>query len=93
MADRVEQASADILRLELGSLEEWIGDQQVQVSDDIVKLDKVYNETKSNLESTNSFKSNEIASMVDPIQARINEKQAAYDSYGGLIRRSKDIYS
>ena len=93
MADRVEQASADILRLELGALEEWIGEQQVQVSEDMIKLDKVYSDNKRNLESTNSFKPSEVAAMIDPIQARINEKQSAYDSYGALIRRSKDIYS
>jgi len=42
MAERVEQTATDILRLELESLEEWIGDQQVQISSDIVKLGKVY---------------------------------------------------
>ena len=93
MSDRVEQASTDILRLELGALEEWIGDQQVQISDDIVSLNKVYDENKNNLEKTNSFKAYEVSSMVDPIQTRANERQAAYDSYGALIRRSKDIYT
>ena len=42
MAERVEQAATDILRLELGSLEDWIGEQQVQLSSDIVNLGKVY---------------------------------------------------
>ena len=42
MAERVELAATDTLRLELGALEEWMGDQQVQLSDDIVKLGKVY---------------------------------------------------
>lgn len=93
MSDRVEQASTDILRLELGALEEWMGDQQVQISDDIVGLNKVYDENKNNLEKTNSFKANEVSSMVDPIQARANERQVAYDSFGDLIRRSKDIYT
>lgn len=76
----------------MGALEEWIGEQQVQVSEDMVKLDKVYFDNKKNLESTNSFKPSEVSAMIDPIQARINEKQSAYDSYGALIRRSKDIY-
>lgn len=56
MAERVEQAATDILRLELGSLEDWIGDQQVQLSSDIVKLGKVYEQNKSNLSDTNAFK-------------------------------------
>lgn len=32
MADRVEQVAADILRVELGSLEDWIGEQQISLS-------------------------------------------------------------
>ena len=92
MSNRVEQAATDILRLELSSLEDWIGEQQVHLSDDIVKLGKVYDDNKANLQATNAFKQSEILSMVSPIQQRSNERQAFYDSYGQLIRRSKDIF-
>mgnify|MGYP000622125809 CR=1 FL=1 len=93
MAERVEKTAADILRLELGSLEEWIGDQQVQLSSDIVKIGTVYEENKTGLLSTGSFNEAEINAQLAPIQDRSNEKQKAYDSYGELIRRSKNIYS
>lgn len=56
MSNRVEQAATDILRLELSSLEDWIGEQQVHLSDDIVKLGKVYDDNKANLQATNAFK-------------------------------------
>jgi hypothetical protein len=93
MAERVEQAAADILKLELGALEEWIGEQQVGLSNDIVRIGKAYEETRSNLLSTGAFSEGEIASNLDIIQARSSEKQKAYDSYQDLIHRSKNIYS
>lgn len=92
MAERVEKAATDILRIELGSLEEWMGDQQVRLSDDIVNLGKVYENNKANLASTNAFKESEILSMVNPIQAKSDERQRAYDDYAELIRKSKSIY-
>ena len=33
MAERVESAATEILKNELGALEEWMGDQQVKLSD------------------------------------------------------------
>jgi len=93
MAQRVEQAAADILKLELGSLEEWVGEQQVELSNSIVKIGKAYDENRSSLSSTASFTESEILAYLNPIQKRADEKQAAYDSYGELVKRSKDIYS
>ena len=55
MAERVEQAAADILKLELGSLEEWVGEQQVDLSNSIVKIGKAYDENRASLAGTNSF--------------------------------------
>lgn len=93
MAERVEQAAADILKLELGSLEEWVGEQQVDLSNSIVKIGKAYDENRASLSATGSFTESEILSHLNPIQKRADEKQVAYDSYSELVKRSKDIYS
>lgn len=65
----------------------------MHLSNDIVKLGKVYDENKANLNSTKCFSREEIEAQVEPIQTRSNEKQKAYDDFGELIRRSKNIYS
>lgn len=93
MSERVEQAAADILKLELGSLEDWAGEQQVDLSRAIVDIGKAYDENRSSLSATGSFTESEILALLKPIQKRADEKQAAYDSYNDLIKRSKDIYS
>ena len=72
MAERVEKAAADILRLELGSLEDWIKEQQTQISKDIVNIDSVYELSKNNLISTNAFRHEEIQDQLKPIQDRSN---------------------
>jgi hypothetical protein len=70
-----------------------MGDQQVQISETIVQLGKVYEENKANMEKTNAFKPFEIISMVEPIQIRSTERQASYDTFNDFINRSKNIYN
>ena len=93
MARRVEQAAADILKLELGSIEEWVGEQQVELSKSIKNIGNAYDINRANLADTNAFTESEILANLAPIQKRANEKQEAYDKYGDLVKRSKDIYS
>ena len=93
MASKVEEAAAAILKDELGSLEDWIRDQQNTLKDEIMKIEGAYEETRKNLLSTGAFSEDEVRDQITAIQKKASVKKEVYDNYEDLLNRSQNIYS
>ena len=93
MSQRVEAASAAILKEELLSLEEWISQEQKTIAQQVRSIHAAHDAVKNTLESTGSFSQDEIALQLQAIESRAAERQAIHDSYGQLLERSKNIYN
>jgi len=93
MAKKVEEAAAAILKDELGSLEEWIKDQQKNLKDEIAKIEEAYENTRKSLLDTGAFNEEEVKNQLSSVQKKADEKKQVYENYEGLLTRSKEIYS
>ena len=85
MSQRVEAASAAILKEELISLEEWIANEQKAIADQVKSIYAAHDAVKSTLEGTGSFSSEEVAQQLSAIEERATQRQAVHDSYGVLL--------
>lgn len=93
MAAKVEEAAAAILKDELGSLENWIRDQQNNLKDEIMKIEGAYEETRKNLLATGAFSEDEVKDQLSAVQKKADAKKETYDNYEDLLKRSQNIYS
>ena len=96
MAERVsgkleEEANA-ILKNELTDIEGWINEQQEKVSEEAAKIEDAYKSNADSLGATGAFSEEEIRKQLAPVQARIDEKKATYESFGELLTRAKQVY-
>ncbi len=55
LSERVEEAATQILKDQISSIEEWIGEQQAKYSEDKEKIVKAYEENRASLLGTGSF--------------------------------------
>ena len=85
VSQRVEAASAAILKEELISLEEWIAQEQKTIADQVKSIRAAHDAIKSTLEGTGSFSPEEVANQLSAIEERAAERQAVHDSYGVLL--------
>lgn len=89
VSGRLEEASNKILKEELSDIEGWIIVQQDKIAADTAKIEDAYKANSSSLASTGSFTDEEIRKQLQPIQAKIDEKNSTHQNYGTLLKRSK----
>lgn len=92
VSGKLEAESSKILKEELADLERWIGQQQGKLAGQTAKIEEAYKANSTSLANTGSFTDEEIRKQLQPIQAKIDEKNATYASFGELLKRAKDIY-
>jgi hypothetical protein len=92
VSDKLEEESGKILKEELADLEGWIQEQQGKLAGETTKIEEAYKTNSTSLANTRSFTEEEIRRQLQPIQAKIDEKNATHASFGELLKRAKDIY-
>jgi hypothetical protein len=92
VSDKLENESSKILKEELADLEGWIEEQQGKLAGETAKIEQAYKANSDSLASTGSFTDEEIRRQLQPIQAKIDEKNSTHSSFGELLKRAKDIY-
>lgn len=84
VSTKIEEACSAVLRENLREAEEWIGEQQKSVQEQIEKIENAHHETKNTLALTGTFSEAEIDGQLRLIQQKKAALQAVYDDYDGL---------
>ena len=92
VSGKLEEEANKILKEELSDIEHWVSEQQDKVAADTTKIEDAYKANTASLDATGSFSQEEIRKQLAPVQARIDEKKATYDSFGALLERAKEVY-
>ena len=90
---RIEEACSAVLKDDLRQAEEWIGEQQKAVQEQIDKISSAYSETKHTLSSTGTFSESEIEQQLEMIDKKKSDLQGTYDNYDSLRERAARIYT
>ena len=93
MAERVEGAAGSILKEELGTLEDWIREEQEKLSNNIIKVEKAHQESKKTLTGTGFFDDSLVDKNLSFVSAKQAEMQSAYENYANLLKNSQNIYN
>lgn len=70
VSGKIEEACSAVLKEDLQQAEEWIGEQQKGVQEQIDKISNAYNETKNTLSSTGTFSESEIEKQLEMIEKK-----------------------
>ena len=92
VSGKIEEACSAVLKEDLQQAEEWIGEQQKGIQEQIDKISNAYNETKATLSSTGTFSESEIEKQLEMIEKKKVDLEGIYDSYGVLQKRAARIY-
>jgi hypothetical protein len=92
VSGKLEEESSKILKEELADLEGWIQEQQGKLAGETAKIEEAFKANSTSLANTGSFTDEEIRRQLQPIQAKIDEKNATHASFGELLQRAKEIY-
>ena len=82
VSGKLEGESSKILKEELADLEKWIVQQQGKLAGQSAKIEEAYKANSTSLANTGSFTDEEIRRQLQPIQGKIDEKNATYASFG-----------
>ena len=90
---KIEEACSAVLKDDLRQAEEWIGEQQKAVQEQIDKISSAYNETKHTLSVAGTFSESEIEKQLEMIEQKKSDLQGTYDNYDSLREQAAKIYT